>query len=556
MTCMLRSQNARGRAAGLLHGVCPRGRTRSRDRGGDARGTPAQPMSDPSTATAMVAGLAPLLALLLAVPAAATAATAPPPPVTPNWRPLWDRQGVYDMGPCESTPFFWPKDKRMYLMEGICYGSDFDNVSGYWGHAGLWDKRYDGHSYIRIRDMETGDVVTNISSSVGFGVPSAFVDYDHRTLWVSAGAYDRENCGSDQGQKPARPGCNNSVCPWTGPSARCDVWPIIKCVNKTRRCDSEYGVGMQFMWKSTDLKTFTRSVSDVRFDTGALGAKTAHINVRISRVHATAAHPTPPNLPPHRYVMNSDSDTMRWAVNNNADGDLTHGWITLNSTGNKYFASGGVDACPSVAYVQSDGFYYTVSGGGRIRLQRSRDLVHWQSPPASMAHASPFIQPSEGDTITADWVMASAAENLRKGHANLSFPFRSKWDYDSSDSDFCCADPGASPANGGPRGAFILWGCNGQGASGWKSGPEGFSCMATTSNVTLEKLLQSYFPATADPPAMLEKNGVHFNGVSQSPLKADDSNRAAGDAALNWHWRQQIREYRPSVYVPSGQIKL
>ena len=110
------------------------------------------------------------------------------PPFTPNWKPLWDRQGVYDMGPCESTPFWWPRDKRMYLMEGICYGADFDNASGYWGHAGLWDKRYDGHSYMRIRDLKSGAVVINISSSIGFGVPSAFVDYDHQTLWVSAGA--------------------------------------------------------------------------------------------------------------------------------------------------------------------------------------------------------------------------------------------------------------------------------------------------------------------------------------------------------------------------------
>ena len=118
---------------------------------------------------------------------------------------------------------------------------------------------------------------------------------------------------------------------------------------------------------------------------------------------------------------------------------------------------------------------------------------HWESPPASLAHASPFVQPSPGDIVTADWLMSSAADNLRKGHANLSFPFRTKWDHDSSDSDFCCAD--ASPAKGGPPGAFVLFGCNGQGASGWTAGPEGFSCMATTSNVTLEKLFQSYFPA-------------------------------------------------------------
>ena len=44
------------------------------------------------------------------------------------------------------------------------------------------------------------------------------------------------------------------------PIIRCDVWPIIKCHNGTRPCDHEYGSGLQWMWKSTDLKTFTRSV--------------------------------------------------------------------------------------------------------------------------------------------------------------------------------------------------------------------------------------------------------------------------------------------------------
>ena len=120
--------------------------------------------------------------------------------------------------------------------------------------------------------------------------------------------------------------------------------------------------------------------------------------------------------------------------------------------------------------------------------------------------------------MAADWVMRSAAENLRKGHANLSFPHRQNWDHDSSDSDFCCGDPGASPEKGGPRGAFVLWGCNGQGSSGWTKGPEGFSCMATTSNLTLEKLLQSYFPTskpTLPPTPNLKSDDDHGSCASE-----------------------------------------
>ena len=39
----------------------------------------------------------------------------------------------------------------------------------YWGHAEQWQPEYTNHSYIRIRDLESGDVVSNISTSIGFG---------------------------------------------------------------------------------------------------------------------------------------------------------------------------------------------------------------------------------------------------------------------------------------------------------------------------------------------------------------------------------------------------
>ena len=96
--------------------------------------------------------------------------------------PHYQKQGSYDVGPCETTPFWWAKTQKMMLVEGICFGRDFDPVSGYWGHAGLWDTRYFGHSYFRIRELESGVVVTNITSSIGFGFPAGFVDFDHGML--------------------------------------------------------------------------------------------------------------------------------------------------------------------------------------------------------------------------------------------------------------------------------------------------------------------------------------------------------------------------------------
>jgi hypothetical protein len=42
-------------------------------------------------------------------------------------------------------------------------------------------------------------------------------------------------------------------------------------------------------------------------------------NTDIGRVYTSPAHPTPANLPPHRYVMATEGGRT-WAVNNNEDG--------------------------------------------------------------------------------------------------------------------------------------------------------------------------------------------------------------------------------------------
>ena len=77
--------------------------------------------------------------------------------------------------------FYW--QEKMYVLENI--------PCKYWGHAGIWDPSYGNKSYARIRDFQTGVVVVNISSSIGYGFISALPDYDHGTLWLFGTHADR-----------------------------------------------------------------------------------------------------------------------------------------------------------------------------------------------------------------------------------------------------------------------------------------------------------------------------------------------------------------------------
>ena len=328
---------------------------------------------------------------------------------------------------CEGTPFWWPKDKKMYLMECVCRGpldkAGWGNPYGfYWGHAEQWLPEYTNHSYIRVRDMETGDIVSNITSSIGFGFGAAFVDYDHDMLWISATANDRASPDSPRPDGPPHSHCNRTV----------------------------HGVSVENHWEcngvwvfnSSDLMTFTRRQTDVKWNGP---------NTDIGRVYDSPAHPTPANLPEHRYIMATEDGT--WAVNNRADGDLSRGWTTLPAEK----AHGGSLACPSVRYLPSDGYYYTVSGGNIIPLMRSKNLLDWETANGTSA---PFIQSSTGDIKVASSVMKSAAANLARGHANLSFPHRAIWDKDANDADFCCESwGGASPEKGGPEISYVLCEC-------------------------------------------------------------------------------------------------
>jgi len=325
----------------------------------------------------------------------------------------------------------------MMLLESICSGPWAtgwkDPFGYYWGHEELWDLAYANHSYFRIRHLDTGEVVTNITSSISFGFGTAMVDHSTGTLWVFGTPNDR----SGGTKKP----------PPDGPpdSERHGVWA----------------------WSSNDLTTWQRYQTDVQWNGP---------NVNVAMV-VPGKHALPSNLPPHKYVMATEAGHT-WAVNNAADGNLSRGWITLPASK----AKGGVLACPSVIYVPEDGYYYTISGGNHIPLQRSKDLLQWT------AASEMFIRASEGDVRTASDMMSSAHDNLLRGHAyNQSIPNWSKWDKDSNDADWCC-----QPNVEGMTTSTIIWGADGQGSSGWKAGPEGVASIGV-GNMTLAALVQAYF---------------------------------------------------------------
>ena len=105
----------------------------------------------------------------------------------------------------------------------------------------------------------------------------------------------------------------------------------------------------------TDLVNWTRTKTDID---PTLGTP----NTDIARVYGSSLPGPSPgrsarpfNLPSHRYIMATEHGSP-WIVNDNADGDLAKGWKSLPPSQ----AKGGVLACPSVRYLPSDGYYYTI----------------------------------------------------------------------------------------------------------------------------------------------------------------------------------------------------
>ena len=101
--------------------------------------------------------------------------SAPQPPS------LYAKQGSIDVGTFENTMFYWAG--TLYNLENI--------PCSYWDHAGIWYPSFGNHSYARVRNFETGEVIANISSTSTFGFITALPDYDAGIVWLFGTPADR-----------------------------------------------------------------------------------------------------------------------------------------------------------------------------------------------------------------------------------------------------------------------------------------------------------------------------------------------------------------------------
>ena len=317
--------------------------------------------------------------MLLALAAAFLGTRFPPPP-PPFEPPGYTVLGSIDVATGESTIFRWrpaeDAEPKMYILENI--------FCGYVDHFGQWAQAFRGHSYARIRDLESGYVVSNISATIGTSLVSIFIDVERGLAWLSALDVDR--------------------------------------------CHAQCGVGVLAI-SSADLVHWESS-------------PVAELGFRTCNTQVAAVDAPPPGMPPHRFVM--ILEPFHFWLNNNADGDLTHGWFAAPNASAPHTASGG----PSIRF--EGGMYYVITGGHNVMLARSADLRVWEA-------TRTLIAPTPGDAEVARLAGFPGKEARRKGFyaAPAMEEHYDRWDYNSNDGDVCCSD--------GSTGAWLVWGASSQG---------------------------------------------------------------------------------------------
>ena len=289
-------------------------------------------------------------------------ACAPPPPPPPA--PLYTKRGAIDVGTFENTIFYW--QGRLLNVENI--------ACSYTEHAGVWDPTWGNHSYARIRDLESGAVLVNITSTRTFGFLSAFTDYELNKLWLFGTPADR--------------------CQGNGDATSVQAWWTVDPLLQAWDTALAFDLGAH---------TYNVQVVKVAPPPGLPAADAARLGAAVAR--GTAAS----GLPPHRYAMFLEAFT--WAINNNEDGDLTTGWEVVQGTRPPPGApSGG----PMMLYNGFDQFYYILTGGHTVHLYRSTDFFNWtESTP------SPFISPDEGDAAVSPFSDFPARALFRGTPSNL-----------------------------------------------------------------------------------------------------------------------------------------
>ena len=400
---------------------------------------------------------------------------APPPP--PPGPPLYSKRGALDVGTYENTIFYW--QQRLLNVENI--------ACSYTEHAGIWDASWGNHSYARIRDLESGAVIANISSTRGFGFLSALTDYDTGTLWLFGTPADRCLGNGDA----------TSVQAWWSTDPALQVWSTALAF--------DYG-----------KHTYNVQVVKVAPPPGLPAPQTARLAAAVAERTAAAG------LPPHKYAMFLEE--FAWAIN--AGDDLTTGWVLLNNTRQPEGAPAGG---PMMLYNGYDQFYYILTGGNTVHLYRTQDFFNWvESSP------SPFIFPSEDDAAVAPFSDFPARALYRGAPSNLHVgvpepgpqrpynpwwmgPNWTAWVHNSNDGDMARLAPLAAPPrciffflplpphtlhsqccmHANVSTSYIVWGASTQGRPPGPplDGNDAGTNSLGTAAMPLHELLANYFPA-------------------------------------------------------------
>ena len=269
----------------------------------------------------------------------------PPPPPAPSPPLGYAVSGSVAVGTLENSLFLFRS--RMYILENI--------GCGFIDHAGQWDPRFANASYARIRELDSGRVVVNISETIGFAFISSYPDAAHGRVWLF---------GVDQN--------------------RC---------HGTRKGDRVQA------WWSGDL---------VAWDTAPAVQPFSTYNVEVARVDATVS----PAMPVHTHVM--ILEPFSFLLIDAPDGNLTRGWFSANSTP-PHTSSGGpsIRFADGYYYVLTGGHNVDVFRSRDLRQWQpgSRPLI---APTAADATVSPLggfpanaarmgFGPMEGHPEAWDW---------------------------------------------------------------------------------------------------------------------------------------------------------
>lgn len=382
---------------------------------------------------------------------------------------LFNKVGSLEVGTYENTVFYW--GGSMYILENI--------ACTYWGHAGLWQPSIWGnHSYARIRDLTTGQVLVNITATLQAAFITPFTDYDTNTLWLFGTPTDR--CHTN--------GHATAVWAWWVPAgaefAQDTAWQ-----------------GPVKVLDTGGQRTYNVQVTKVGPLGGSSAATASQWHAQQANRKAVLQEQGKHTLPPHNYAMMFEC--FGFAINNRTDGNLTTGWSILPNTAPPSKAPCGG---PCMYYNPADAFYYILTGGQQVFLYRTQDFSTWQE-----SNPSPFLAPSAEDALIAPYAdFASRAGQvgtptpLYVGVPDSGLPFRpyapywmgtnwTSWVWNNNDADMCCMHSDVKQA-------YVIWGASTQGGPPHPplNGKDAGTNSLGISSMALPDMLSAYFASDAE----------------------------------------------------------